>query len=86
MRTDVRSMARPPQYERDAYADVAPATAGAVKVAMKRLDPSGRVMLFAWLCLYCEDDGALLSPKIGRRRRRIVLDGIEYWLVRVPKP
>lgn len=28
---------------------------------------------------------ALYSPQITRRRQRITLDGVEYWLARVPK-
>jgi hypothetical protein len=39
----------------------------------------------AWMLLYYEDGGSLYSPQISRRRQRIALDGVEYWLVRVPK-
>jgi len=27
----------------------------------------------------------MFSQQISRRRKRIALDGVEYWLVRVPK-
>ena len=75
-------MARPPQYERDEdlTRDVT-----AVKVAVKHLLPADRAHLMAWLLLYYEDTGSKFSTPSHRRRRRIVLDGIEYWLARVPK-
>lgn len=78
----VRPMARPPQFERpdDLTRDVT-----AVKVAVKHLTPNDRAQLLAWLLLYYRDDGAMFSPQISRRRTRIVLDGIEYWLAQVPK-
>ena len=38
-----------------------------------------------WLLLYYEDSGSMFSPQISRRRKRIAIDGVEYWLVRVPK-
>jgi hypothetical protein len=76
-------MARPPQFQ---YGDdEPPATVAAVKTAVKRLDDGGRAHLLAWLCMYYQDHGAMFSPQINRRRQRIALDGIEYWLVRVPK-
>jgi hypothetical protein len=34
---------------------------------------------------YFRDDGMTYSPQISRRRQRIAIDGVEYWLVRVPK-
>ncbi len=49
------------------------------------LIPSGRAHLLAWLCLCYQDDGAMFSPQISRRRQRIAIDGIEYWPVKVPK-
>ncbi|MGC2635003.1 MAG: hypothetical protein WA215_12400 [Candidatus Cybelea sp.] len=52
---------------------------------MKRLAPEDRARLLAWLSLYFNDDGMMYSPQISRRRQRIALDGVEYWLVRVPK-
>ncbi len=76
-------MARPPQY---AYADEEPpVTAAAVKATIKRLDDGGGAHLLACLCMYYEEHGAMFSPQIKRRRQRIALDGVEYWLVKVPK-
>jgi hypothetical protein len=77
-------MARPPQYDRDPYDD-APVNTAAVKAMVKRLDEPGRALLLAWICMYYEDDGKMFSPQISRRRQRIAIDGVEYWLVRVPK-
>lgn len=79
-RTPVRPMARPPQYERDPdlTRDVT-----AVKAAVKRLTPEDRAQLLAWMLLYYQDDGMMFSPQISRRRQRITLDGVEYWLVRL---
>jgi hypothetical protein len=57
----------------------------AVKGTVKRLDDKGRAHLLAWLCMYYQDHGAMFSPQINRKRQRIALDGIEYWLVKVPK-
>jgi hypothetical protein len=75
-------MARPPQYARD---DEPWGNPEAVRAAVKRLSPEERALLLAWLCLYYEDSGAMFSPQISRRRKRIAIDGVEYWLVRVPK-
>lgn len=74
-------MARPPQYERqeDFTRDVT-----AVKAAIKHLDPSDRAQLIAWLLLYYQDNGAMFSRQISRRRDRITLNGTEFWLARVP--
>jgi hypothetical protein len=75
-------MARPPQYARDGdlTRDLT-----AVKVAIKHLKPEDRAFLTAWLLLYYDDRGMMYSPKVERRRDRIILDGTEYWLARVPK-
>ena len=54
------------------------------KAALKRLGDRERLLVLAWLCVYFDDDGALKSPQIQRKRRRIALDGIAYWLVRIP--
>lgn len=78
-------MARPPQYDRDPHGVEATRDATAVKAAIKHLSSSDRARLIAWLCLYYRDDGAMFSPQISRRRQRIAFDGVEYWLVRVPK-
>jgi hypothetical protein len=57
------------------------------KAALKRLGARERAYLLAWLCKYFSDQGEIFSPQItAARRRRIVLDGIEYWLVRAPQP
>jgi hypothetical protein len=57
----------------------------AVKAAIKHLSPIDRAQLIAWMLLYYQDDGALFSPQVGRRRDRIALNGTEFWLARVPK-
>jgi hypothetical protein len=71
-------MARPPQFE---VPDPA-----VVRQSVKRLDPRDRAYLLAWLLLYFDDRGEIYSPQLSRRRQRIVLDGVEYWLVRAEKP
>jgi hypothetical protein len=75
-------MARPPQYERrdEPWDD-----AKAVKAAIKRLSPEARAQTLAWLCLYYKDDGSMFSAQISQRRQRIAIDGVEYWIGRVPK-
>ena len=75
-------MARPPQYERHEEPWGQPE---AVRAAIKRLSPDDRARVLQWLALYYDDTGAMFSPQISRRRKRIVLEGVEYWLVRVPK-
>jgi hypothetical protein len=75
-------MARPPEYARP---DEPWGDSQAVRAAIKLLNPKARATLLAWLCLYYQDDGAMFSQQISRRRKRIALDGVEYWLVRVPK-
>ena len=75
-------MARPPQYS---YGDDDLVSAEAVRAMLKHLDEPGRAFILAWLCTYFQDSGAMFSPQIGKRRDRITLNGIEFWLVRVPK-
>lgn len=75
-------MARPPHY---AHRDDDLPNVAVVKATIKRLDDDGRAHLLAWLCMYYQDHGVMFSPQINRRRQRIALDGVEYWLVRVPK-
>jgi hypothetical protein len=82
-RTPVRLMARPPQYERKL--DVPDVDDAAVKNVLKRVAPADRARVLAWLCTHYNDEGAMFSPQLSRRRQRIALDGTEYWLVRVPK-
>jgi hypothetical protein len=76
-------MARPPQYERSD--DELTRDATAVKAAIKHLAPADRAQLIAWLLLYYNDQGAMYSPQISRRRDRITLNGTDFWLARVPK-
>lgn len=76
-------MAGPPQYERKL--DDPDVDDVAVKNVLKRLAPEPRANVLAWLCLYYDDRGAMFSSQISRRRQRIALDGVEYWLVRVPQ-
>lgn len=72
-------MARPPQYERKLdEPDVDEIT---VENVLKRLSPQQRARVLAWLCMYYDDDGQRYGVI---KRRRVGLDGIEYWLVRVP--
>jgi hypothetical protein len=37
------------------------------------------------VALALNDDGGLYSPQMSRRRQKIALDGVEYWLARAPK-
>lgn len=55
------------------------------KTVLKRLGDRERAFLIAWLCKYFSDEGAMLSPQISKQRRIVVLDGVDYWLVKVPK-
>jgi hypothetical protein len=55
------------------------------KAALKCLGDRERAFVLAWLCKYFGDEGAMLSPQISKQRRMIVIDGIEFWLVPVPK-
>lgn len=75
-------MARPPEY---AYGDDGLVSLSAVKSMAKRLTPEDRATLLAWLALYYDDRGALFSRNVTKRRERIVLNGEEFWLLRVPK-
>ena len=70
-------MVRPPRFERSDPV--------LLKESVKRLDPEDRARLLAWLLLYFNDDGMLYPPQISRRGQRLTLDGVEYWLMRVPK-
>jgi hypothetical protein len=80
-RTPVRAM-RPPQFARD---DDLTRNLTAVKVAIKHLAEPDPANLLAWLLLYYQDNGAMFNPQISRRRKRIAIDGVEHWLVRVPE-
>jgi hypothetical protein len=40
----------------------------------------------AWLVKFYNDTGMMFSPSVSTsERRRVVIDGIEYWLVTAPK-
>ena len=75
-------MARPPQFEQreEPWGDPQ-----AVRAAIKRLTPDDRARVLQWLALYYDDAGTMYSPQISQRRKRIVFDGVEYWLLAVPK-
>jgi hypothetical protein len=70
-------MARPPRFERPDPA--------LLRESVKQLEADERARLLAWLLLYYDDRGELFSPQIRRGRQRIALDGVEYWLVQLPK-
>jgi hypothetical protein len=56
-----------------------------VKDRIKLLHESDRSKLLAWLAYYYQDDGKMYPPQINRHRRRVTIDGDEFWLVRVPR-
>jgi len=56
-----------------------------LKAVLKRLSDRARAHVLRWLLLYYEDEGEMRSPQAGRPRRRIVIDGTEFWIVKVPK-
>jgi hypothetical protein len=78
-------MARPSQYDHSRFPDDPSLGREPLKAALKVMRPDDRAHVLAWLCCYYQDDGAMFSPQLSRRRQRIVLEGVEYWLVRVPK-
>lgn len=55
------------------------------KTALKRLGDRERAFVLAWLCKFFNDEGAMFSPQISQQRRTIAIDGVEFWLVRVPR-
>jgi hypothetical protein len=75
-------MARPPQF---AYPENDSLAVAKVKALLKDLSPEGRAFIAAWLVKFYDDRGMMYSPQSSRRRQRIALDGVEYWLVRTPK-
>lgn len=80
MRTPVRVMARPPQFERKLDdSDVDEIT---VENVLKRLTQEQRARVLTWLCMYYDDEGQRYGVI---KRRRIAFDGVEYWIVRVPR-
>jgi hypothetical protein len=74
-------METPPQYERQEQPS---GDAQAVRAAVKRLAPEDRARLLAWLCLYYQDNGMMFSPQITRRRKRVTIDDVAYWVVKIP--
>jgi hypothetical protein len=50
--------------------------------ALKRLPAADRARILAWLCLYYDDEGRRYDVV---KRPRISIDGIETWLVKIPK-
>lgn len=57
-----------------------------VKAILKEASPETRAHILKWLARYYRDDGDLFSPSIStQQRRRIVLDGEAYWLVKIPQ-
>ena len=56
-----------------------------VKSALKELSPEGRAHILKWLTKYYGDNGMMYSPSITQERRRVTIDGTEYWLVTAPK-
>lgn len=76
-------MVRPPQYPVSEHDSMAVARA---KATLKELSPEARAFVMAWLVKYYRDDGQMFSPSVSTsERRRVVIDGIEYWLVTAPK-
>jgi hypothetical protein len=75
-------MARPPQFPLSEPDSMGVAK---VKAALKELSPVGRSFVIAWLLKYYNDSGSMFSPSITQERRRITIDGEEFWLARAPK-
>jgi hypothetical protein len=75
-------MVRPPQFAYPEHESLAVAKA---KSALKELSPEGRAFVMAWLVKFYNDTGMMYSPSITQERRRVTIDGIEYWLVTAPK-
>lgn len=75
-------MARPPQYsypENDSFA------VSKVKDALKELSPEARAYVMAWLVKFYNDTGGMFSPQVTQERRKVVIDGESFWLVKMPK-
>jgi hypothetical protein len=75
-------MSRPPQFD---YPEGDSFAVAAVKDRLKELSPESRAFVMAWLLKYYADNGSMYSPSITQERRRITLDGEEFWLARAPK-
>jgi hypothetical protein len=53
------------------------------KLALKRLGDPERALIMRWLLKYFEDDGRVRSPQSGKPRRVVVIDEVQFWLVRI---
>jgi hypothetical protein len=56
-----------------------------VKTALKELSPESRAFVIAWLLKFYGDNGMMFSPSITQERRRVTIDGEEFWLAHAPK-
>ncbi len=55
-----------------------------VKALLKELSPEARAFVMAWLVKFYADTGMMYSPTITQRRKRVTIDDVAYWLVKVP--
>jgi hypothetical protein len=55
------------------------------KTTLKRLPDRARAHVLLWLCKYYEDAGAMKSPQAGKPRRVVIIDGVAFWLVGLPR-
>jgi hypothetical protein len=39
----------------------------------------------AWLVKFYNDTGGMFSPQVTQERRKVVIDGESFWLVKTPK-
>lgn len=76
-------MARPPQFN---YPEADSLSVAKAKQVLKELSPEGRAFVLAWLVKYYNDNGGMFSPQVSSgQRRRVTIDGTEFWLVHVPR-
>ena len=54
------------------------------KALPKELSPEGRAFIMAWLVKFYADNGMMYSPTITQQRKRVTIDDVAYWLVKVP--
>lgn len=74
-------MARPPQFS---YPETDSFGVAKVKEAIKELSPEARAYVMAWLIKFYNDSGAMFSPSVAQRRKRVTLEEETFWLVKVP--
>jgi hypothetical protein len=79
-------MSRPPQWDRASDDEDRLEESTPVRVALKRMSSEGRAYVLAWLCTHYKDNGGRFDGASRERRRRVTIDGVDYWLVRVAKP